>query len=376
MELRTLIRLASEIIAYYWPMRTFVHHNPLHGLEDLPFEEAIARAQLLLGGNGYFSNDSFRDYFRCERFLPRHIDAVLRERAQTKQVKLGAAGITHLDVLRACLLTEDSTLPGDKLDALLARHADRDVIGTLAARMSMILEQPDDANGGGEAQSIGRKETLAAWCDRVLGTQITEQINREMVKWCEAFLDEGHATWPMPGRDQGFYAAWKFLAQREWSPCGIKNSRAKLARLPAQPDDAVLESLTVLGIHPEAWQDYLSLHLAALSGWAGFIKWRADQSEYEWQTAYPIDLLQYLAAAWVGDWASACRKAWGATAMPMRSRRQRDSTANSRQNFSSTRKAATTSLSSLRGAWSPSPVHWNWNRRYSRKLRSQIFGYC
>ncbi len=42
MELRTLIRLASEIIAYYWPMRTFVHHNPLHGLEDLPFEQGRA----------------------------------------------------------------------------------------------------------------------------------------------------------------------------------------------------------------------------------------------------------------------------------------------------------------------------------------------
>ena len=33
----------------------------------------------------------------------------------------------------------------------------------------------------------------------------------------------------------------------------------------------------------------------ASAGWAGFIKWRADQSEYEWQTAYPIDSVQYLA---------------------------------------------------------------------------------
>ena len=60
-----------------------------------------------------------------------------------------------------------------------------------------------------------------------------------------------------------------------------------MARLPAQPEDALLESLAALGIRSEAWQDYLSLHLAALSGWAGFIKWRADQSEYKWQTAYP-----------------------------------------------------------------------------------------
>jgi uncharacterized protein YbcC (UPF0753/DUF2309 family) len=100
----------------------------------------------------------------------------------------------------------------------------------------------------------------------------------------------------MPNRDKGFYSAWKFLAQREWSPCGIANSRERLARLPAQPEDALLESLGILAIEPSVWQDYLSLHLAALPGWAGAIKWRADQDEYEWQRACPIDLVQYLAA--------------------------------------------------------------------------------
>ena len=59
MELRTLIRLASEIVADYWPMRTFVHHNPLHGLEDLFFDEGIQKAQPLLGGSGYLSSETF-----------------------------------------------------------------------------------------------------------------------------------------------------------------------------------------------------------------------------------------------------------------------------------------------------------------------------
>ncbi len=67
----------------------------------------------------------------------------------------------------------------------------------------------------------------------------------------------------------------------------VGGSREKIAQLPARPENAVLESLSALGIDPEAWQDYLALHLAALPGWAGFIKWRADQSEYEWQTAIP-----------------------------------------------------------------------------------------
>ena len=33
MEIRGVVKLAGEVIAQYWPMRTFVHHNPLHGLE-------------------------------------------------------------------------------------------------------------------------------------------------------------------------------------------------------------------------------------------------------------------------------------------------------------------------------------------------------
>ena len=295
MELRTLIRLASEIIADYWPMRTFVHHNPLHGLENLSFDEGVEKGRRLLGGSGYLSGETFRCYFRSGRILQRHLDAALRPRAENRSVKLGAREISHLDVLRACMIADTVAPAHDALDSLLARHPDRAAIAALAHVLSSVMKPPAPSQSV-EAESLSRNETLGGWCDRVLGGDIIEQINREMIKWCQGFLDEGHATWPMPGREKGFYAAWKFLAQREWSPCGIKQSRKKLARLPALPEDAVLETLNALGIHPDASQDYLSLHLAALPGWAGFIKWRADQSEYDWQTAYPIDLAQYLAA--------------------------------------------------------------------------------
>jgi len=295
MEIRTLVRLASEIISYYWPMRTFVHHNPLHGLEDLPFETAVQRAQQLLGGGGYLPSAIFRDYFRAERILPRHLDAVLHPHARGEQVKLGAREITHMDVLRACLLGDPSVHGNDTLAPLLRRHPDRDTIAVLADQLSpAMLRQPATQSAAAQKEP-GRGVMLASWCDRTLGSQIDEQINREMVKWCEAFLDEGHAPWPMPGREKGFYPAWKSLGQQEWSPCGIENNRQKLARLPAHAEDALLESLAQLGIPADAWQEYFSLHLAALAGWAGFIKWRADQSEYDWQVAFPIDLTQYLA---------------------------------------------------------------------------------
>jgi uncharacterized protein YbcC (UPF0753/DUF2309 family) len=293
MELRAVIRLSSEVIAYYWPMRTFVHHNPLHGLEDIQFEDAVRQAQRLLGGNGYLSKEKFCDYFRSGRILPQDLDAALKPLAREQHVELGANKFSHLEILRALVLEETAAPSEDALDALLARHPDRGAIGALADRLSAALPPAHEAAPDGS--NLGSRLLLATWCDRTLGTGITEQINRELVKWCEAFLDEGHATWPMPGRENGFYAAWKFLAQQEWSPCGIETSRKKLAALAAKPEDALLDSLAALGIRPEAWRKYFSLHLAALAGWAGFIKWRADQSEYEWQSAYAVDLVQYLA---------------------------------------------------------------------------------
>jgi uncharacterized protein len=295
MELRALILLASEIIADYWPMRTFVHHNPLHGLEYLHFEEAVSRARRLLDGKGYLSVEVFRDYFRSGRILPDQLDAALKARAENRHFQLGDHDVTLGAVLRACLLQDLSSPPNDRFDSLLERHPDRNAIKSLASHLVAAAKPPQSWGEAAEQGDLGRTLTLASWCDGTLGTEIGEQINRELVKWCEAFLDEGHATWPMPRRENGFYSAWRFLAQQEWSPAAIRNTREKLARLPAQPEDALLESLAVLGIPADALQDYLSLHLVALSGWAGFIKWRADQSEYEWQVAYPIDLAQYLA---------------------------------------------------------------------------------
>src|SRR5690349_7072452 len=116
-----------------------------------------------------------------------------------------------------------------------------------------------------------------------------------MIKWCGAFLDEGHATRVMPGREQGLYAAWKAMASHEWSPCGINDRCRKIAQLPDYPEDACLESLDALGIPAELLQDYLSLQLTVLPGWAGFIKWRGEERDYPWQQANPAGLVKFLA---------------------------------------------------------------------------------
>lgn len=300
MELRGTIRLASEVIAQYWPMRTFVHHNPLHSLEYLRFDETVQRGRRLLGGNGYLPGDVYREYVRAGRISPRHLEAALKPFAREAYATVGSRRVMHGDVLRACL-TQGLCAPVEEpFDALLAQGPDQPLVDQLAAHLASVVSCPtlDErvaAAAREDQASLGHSVTLSKWCDHTLGTDIVEQVNGELIKWCEAFLDEGHATWPMPGRERDFYGAWKALAAHEWSPCGITDSRRKIARLPEHPEDAVLDSLAALAIPHEFRQDYLSLQLAALPGWAGFIKWRGDQREYEWQQAYPVGLVKFLA---------------------------------------------------------------------------------
>lgn len=300
MELRGIVRLAGEVVAQYWPMRTFVHHNPLHSLEYLPFEETVRRGQTFLGGRGYLSGDTYRAYLRSGRILRHHLDETIQPLARDEYVTVGPCRIAHWEVLRACLTHGLSEQGVEPLHALPDQQAQEDLVHAVAAHLAPALQAPTIAEETAGAvrddlAALGRSLTLSHWCDRTCGSRIVTGVNHELIKWCEAFLDEGQATWAMPGREQGFYAAWKALAGYEWSPCGIPDSRRKVAQLPEHPEDAVLESLEALGIPQETRQDYLSLQLTALPGWAGFIKWRAEQPAYPWQQAYPISLVKFLA---------------------------------------------------------------------------------
>ena len=62
-QVRQIVLNASEAIAPFWPMRTMVAQNPLHGLEYLPFDQAVRKGKELLGGNGYLANEEYRQFY-------------------------------------------------------------------------------------------------------------------------------------------------------------------------------------------------------------------------------------------------------------------------------------------------------------------------
>lgn len=292
-DVQDLVHRASMVIAHYWPMTTFVHHNPIRSLETLPFHQAIQVARRFIGGRGYLSNEMYRQLVKSGRITLRHLDAAVQSYiqpfAQDKKVELAGRKISHFEVVRAHLLEGITAPSGETIPALINRMPNSAAVRSLAKRLD-VRDEPCD-----ETSAIGRDITLATWCDQAMNIQLVWRIDRELIKWCEAFLDEGHASWPMPERERGFYAAWRWLAAQEWSPCGIRNSGKKIRSLPTSPEEALLEHLDALAIPQELRQDYLSLQLTALYGWSSFINWRSEHSNYNWQVAYPIDLVQYLA---------------------------------------------------------------------------------
>lgn len=305
-ELRALVKLAGDIIPPLWPLRTAIAINPLVGLEELEFHDAIRRAQGWWGGRGYLPNEHYRAYYREGRITPQQVDATLASLAGEPPVTIGGKPVSHLDVLRAHFIHGVPDPAHETVDALVNHEPERDCVEALADRLRHVLERSSSeaivqARVHADRAVLGHTCSLAQWCDQTLGVNLWATINSELIKWCAAYLDEGQAAWPMPRRRQTFYGAWKTLAGYDRSgslDSLLEHGETTLAALPERAEDALLDSLMAMGLPESAWTDYLAIHLTALPGWAGFIKWRAEQPDpisAEWAKASPCDLVQYLA---------------------------------------------------------------------------------
>jgi len=113
------------------------------------------------------------------------------------------------------------------------------------------------------------------------------QLDRLMVKWLMAFMDEGIAEWEMPYKEDGFYNSWRILA--------IYDSEINVDQLSHIPQSSTEALMQILEDYSDQEQlTILKHHLAALPGWVGYIKYRAE-SNSPWQQKYSITLEDYLA---------------------------------------------------------------------------------
>ena len=364
-HVRHLVEEACEPVAQFWPMKRFVHHNPIHGLEHLPFDEAVRDAERLLGGRGYLPNREYRQFYQMGRISAPSVAAALERRGPTDptaaRIAIGGRHIESSDVWRAQLLFGmealeplllawtlgasgavrrfQDDLPAESRRCILDRLTNPAGAGGAGAearyvrglwdralqaaqRAAEVTGSESDGSAGGTTDQpslalpvLPVARTVGDWLEMLTGEPVVEPTNAQMIKWVAAFVDEGMADWMMPARHDGLYLAWRALAPRDWSAglMGIADFAAKVRGLPGAPEEAILLALRRLAVPEERWVEYLSRHLAQLPGWAGLIRWLGGSPEYPGGLGHPVNATQYLAVRlfYETELAEAlCRRTW------------------------------------------------------------------
>jgi uncharacterized protein YbcC (UPF0753/DUF2309 family) len=123
-----------------------------------------------------------------------------------------------------------------------------------------------------------------------------EAINRETIKWCQAFFDDGQATIAMPLRHLGLYRAWRRLAVHDRRlHGGDAERRAALAALPDDAESAIAKCLQALNVGPSHRTRFMMLLLATLPGWAAHVRYRTTWTDFEPAHPHPVSGAEYLA---------------------------------------------------------------------------------
>jgi uncharacterized protein YbcC (UPF0753/DUF2309 family) len=300
-------------------MKTFVHHNPIHGLEHLPFDEAIREAKHLFGAEGYLPNDEYRGFYQSGRIKAASVDRAFEHIGPKTDgsVSLGSRTVTAAEVQLIHLLNGVNALEPALFnwqfasEGALSHHrpdSDTDVdLDEVWQHALSVLDLVDPRLAREEKASekvsnlhpeLPFRRTLSDWLDELSESSIVETIDEHMIKWVSSFVDEGMAGWQMPGKRSGFYAGWRELAAYDASGrfLGIGRFTEKIAALPDDPEAAMRHSLDKLQIPEARWTDYLTRVLAQLSGWTGYVRWRGLNPNDLTQKDCPIDIVHYLAA--------------------------------------------------------------------------------
>ncbi len=252
-QLRTDVTLAARVVPTHYPLETFIAVNPLAGLEAMPFEQAIRRAGDLYGTPGTIGEEAFRQFHREGRITDADLDRALQRRypnfSADPELQLGGRRISPLELMRADLV-----------------HG----CGRMDPKRRFTTRSEDHAPA------------------------VAATVDAQTAKWCAAYF--GGAAWPMPGRENGFFASWRALAPSDRTLS--RAARRALRGTAERADDAVLDALTQLAVTDDDRVAYLQAHLTRMPGWAAHVHWqagRADERSRDEHGHSGIDVLGYLA---------------------------------------------------------------------------------
>jgi uncharacterized protein YbcC (UPF0753/DUF2309 family) len=273
-RLDEVIERAAHLLPAQGPITVFIHHNTLHGFEDIPFHEAVKRGATMFGCQPYLTEDRYREELRSGRIRFDKLKRVLgQDLGDTATEEIPLFG-TRLDLRLAMLQYPLRTGPTPELIWFVAEvNALRRVRteASFAVRARLIAETRRwvvrDLRSVREQGSIGTNVTggkalielldrlggsrMEAWTEEdwegftlqalwrvcsdgvrdlppfttpppavvrprdllfeATGEDTDQLVHSLLIPFCAAFLDQGLARWQLPRRNEGFFRAFASL---------------------------------------------------------------------------------------------------------------------------------------------------------------------
>ena len=289
LNIRAMVYVAAEPIPYFWPMRSFIHHNPLHGLEDMPFETAVEQGSRLFHARGYLPRSEYQRYLKqgsvdyatlesdIGKFVARHVVPTGIDLARWLLTLVTGTALEFSELTRMSDATHvQAALRGTPL------VTDGDPLDETQLSSRLLDQFPPDM-------------PLCEVVDALYGTELSAELDERVIRVCLDFFDEGQSVWGMPERERGLFAAWRELSRHDVFRSPDGEWAGQVLEANSDPEGVIVQAMAALGIPEKHWVGYFARELARLHGWAGFIRWRSSASRYHWAERYPADLVDYLA---------------------------------------------------------------------------------
>ena len=154
-------------------------------------------------------------------------------------------------------------------EAFAARHEAVAVRALWTACVDACRHLDGARQPGPEAPEFHR-ELLLACSDE----DANDLVHTTLIPLCASFLDRGQSHWSMPGRELGFFHAWRsvLLAGHSVRPGWLRGLRRRLQAWEERGLEAeavVLELLAELGLADDEQDLFIERTLLQLRGWAG-----------------------------------------------------------------------------------------------------------
>ncbi|HET6718869.1 MAG TPA: DUF2309 domain-containing protein [Rhodocyclaceae bacterium] len=287
----------SHVLPAQAPIRDFVHHNTLHGLQHLPFHEALATARRKLGVQPWWPAATYRGLYAEGRIDASDVAAAIDEICRIDSapdpagIVVAAAdgkpALSRRQVIAAALIHDTDALSVARLDWELAQLG-----GQLDAAALPLWQAckktnptplwPTPPDFPALVGRLGADWTLRDLLQTLSGEDLLDRIRAPLLRLAGAHLDQGLASWHHPARGEGFWATWRKAASDDvtWTLDLVPDARAEIDQLPEDAREAIERELAWRELPAERHADYLERLALEIPGWGGMFLWRDERPDY------------------------------------------------------------------------------------------------